>query len=113
MWLIVGEIPIKAGWGHASIALLDFSQSIKHRIHLSTGKTIYLSRFVFAMFAFQKQSSKVVLLKKLPEACNFIKKQICHRCFPVNFAKFFENNFFQRTSSMAASGICTNRDFLF
>ena len=27
-------------------------------------------------------------LAKLLEACNFIKKRLLHRCFPVNFAKF-------------------------
>ena len=29
MWLIVGQIPIKAGWWDASLALWDFSQSNK------------------------------------------------------------------------------------
>ena len=27
-------------------------------------------------------------------ACNFIKKETCHRCFPVNFAKFPRLPFF-------------------
>ena len=29
------------------------------------------------------------LIKLQASACNFIKKSQWHRCFPVNFAKFF------------------------
>ena len=28
------------------------------------------------------------------EACNFTKKEIQHRCFPVNFVKFLRTSFF-------------------
>ena len=52
IWLIVGQIPIKAGWWDASLKLWDFSQSNKHCIHLSTTKTIDFSCWVFAMSAF-------------------------------------------------------------
>ena len=34
---------------------------------------------------------------------NFIKKRPQYRCFPVNFAKFFENTFCCRTPPVAAS----------
>ena len=54
-------MPIKAGWWHASVALWDYNRSNKYCIHLSTTKTIYFSRFVFAMFVFQKQSSGVLI----------------------------------------------------
>ena len=30
--------------------------------------------------------------------CNFIKKRLWHRCFPVNFAKFLRTPFLQNTS---------------
>ena len=33
-----------------------------------------------------------------PEACNFIKKRLWRRCFPVNFAKFQRTPFLQNTS---------------
>ena len=33
-----------------------------------------------------------------PQACNFIKKRLWHRCFPVNFAKFLRTPFSQDTS---------------
>ena len=43
--------------------------------------------------------SESLLLKQTPvEACNFIKKRLCQRCFPVNFAKFFRTPFSQNTS---------------
>ena len=29
-----------------------------------------------------------------PEGCNFIKKRLWHRCFPVNFMKFLRKPFF-------------------
>ena len=28
-----------------------------------------------------------------PEACNFVKKETLHRCFPVNFVKFLRTPF--------------------
>ena len=31
-------------------------------------------------------------------ACNFIKKTLCQRCFPVDFAKNFKDTFFYRSS---------------
>ena len=30
------------------------------------------------------------------KACNFIKKKLQHRCFPLKFAKFFENTYFEK-----------------
>ena len=42
--------------------------------------------------------NKVVGLK----ACNFIKKRLQHRSFPMNFAKFSRTLFFHRTPPVAA-----------
>ena len=36
-------------------------------------------------------------------ACNFIKKSLWHRRFPVNFVKFLRTPFFYRTPLVAAS----------
>ena len=36
------------------------------------------------------------------KACNFIKKTLQHRCFPVKIAKFLETGFFYITPLMAA-----------
>ena len=33
----------------------------------------------------------------MPESCNFIKKEIWHGCFPVNFVKFLRTPFLQNT----------------
>ena len=52
VWLIIRQIPIKAGWQYASIMLRDYNRSNKHCIHLSTTKTIYFSCFIFAVPAF-------------------------------------------------------------
>ena len=52
-------------------------------------------------------------VKKLPEACNFIKKETLAQVFSCEFCEIFKNTFFHGTPLVAASGICTNRDFLF
>ena len=33
------------------------------------------------------------LFNKVAEACNFIKKRLQHRCFPVNIAKYLRTTF--------------------
>ena len=43
---------------------------------------------------------------KKPWACNFIKKEIQHRCFPVNFEKFLRAFSLQNTSG----GCCPNEE---
>ena len=50
---------------------------------LSQGKRKLFSK-KFQTFLF----GLLMALAKLLEACNFIKKRLLHRCFPVNFAKF-------------------------
>ena len=42
--------------------------------------------------------SKQVFLK----TCNFVKKRLQQRCFPVKFAKFLRKSFFHRISPVAA-----------
>ena len=37
------------------------------------------------------------------KACNFVKKKLRHRCFPVKFAKFFRTPFFTEHLCVAAS----------
>ena len=38
-----------------------------------------------------------------PQGCNFIKKRVQRKCFPVNAVKFLKKNFFHRTPPVAAS----------
>ena len=59
---------------------------------------------------FRRYCSKQLFLKisqilqgNTVRACNFIKKVLQHRCFPMKFAKFFRTPFFYRTPPMAAS----------
>ena len=33
------------------------------------------------------------------QACNIIKKKLCHRCFPVNFSKFLTTLFYRTPSN--------------
>ena len=45
------------------------------------------------------------LLQNRSQACNFIKKRLQHRCFPMKFIKFFRALFLQNISTLvAASG---------
>ena len=43
----------------------------------------------------KKQSPADVLIIGVPQACNFIKERLQHRCFPVKFAKFLRTPFFK------------------
>ena len=58
---------------------------------------------------FRKFHRKTPVLKSLfnkvaaLKACNFIKKRLQHKCFPVNIAKFFKNSLFYRKPLVAAS----------
>ena len=53
----------------------------------------------------QKQSLADVLQNRC-QGCNFIKKRLQDRCFPMKFTKSLRTPFLQNTSTlMAASGI--------
>ena len=47
---------------------------------------------------FTKFTSKTPVPAPVSETCNFIKKRLWHRCFPVNFVKFLRPPFLQNTS---------------
>ena len=59
---------------------------------------------------FAKMHRKITVLESLfnkftaMEVCNFFKKTLQHKCFPLNFAKFLRTPFlfFYRTSTVAA-----------
>ena len=94
MWLIVGQMPIKAGWRHGSLALWDFSRSNKHCIHLSTTKAIYFSCFVLQCPYFRSSRPELFCKKCCLRPATLLKKRLWHRVFPVNFAKFLRTYFF-------------------
>ena len=108
MWLMFRQMPMKAGWWGASVALWYFSYSSKHCIQLFATNTIYISHFVIAMSAFQKQSSRVVL-KNFAKFIG-VSSGTGASC---EFCNILKNTFLRRTPPVAASGICTNRYFLF
>ena len=56
MWLVVGQMLIKTGWWDASSLSGILAEAIKHCVQFSTTNTLYISRFVIVMSAFQKQS---------------------------------------------------------
>ena len=43
-----------------------------------------------------------------PQACNFIKKRLQHRCFPVKLAKFLRTPFLKNTSGGCFCTYCTH-----
>ena len=61
---------------------------------LQQRQSIYFSCFGFAISAFQKQSSGVVLWNKFPEAYNFIKKEALAQVFFCESGQIFKNPFF-------------------
>ena len=88
-------MPIKAEFKDASLVLWDFSRSNKHCIHLSATKTIYFSRFVFAMSAFEpieisypntvcnkSEADSRICLVSLYGGEWWRERLHCHMCFP-------------------------------
>ena len=53
----------------------------------------------------QKQSLADVLQNRC-QPCNFIKKRLQHRCFPMKFTKFLRTPFLQNTSTLVAASGC-------
>ena len=53
----------------------------------------------------QQNTCAVVSFKKSwrLQACNFVQKKLQHRCFLVNFAKFFSTSFLQHTGQLLLS----------
>ena len=67
---------------------------------------IYIKYELFSWRNIRSQVCVLLLLSYISitrENCNFIKKRTRHRCFPVNFAKFFKNTFCLEHLRKAAS----------
>ena len=88
---------VKSNWEFCS-TFISLIKIVEHKKH----------RFPFILFSEAATRGGVLLKKvflviwqnsrKTPEACNFIKKRLWHRCFPVNFATFLRSPFLQNTS---------------
>ena len=57
---------------------------------------LYINLYIMKQHVFLLRNHDLYSI--LPEACNFIKKEFWHRCFPVNFAKFLRTTLLQNTS---------------
>ena len=83
---------VKSNWEFCS-TFISLIKIVEHKKH----------RFPFILFSEAATRGGVLLKKvflviwqnsrKTPEACNFIKKRLWHRCFPVYFAKFLKTPF--------------------
>ena len=60
------------------------------RLHALTSTLLKSSRMPLVFWLF--------LLENRNKACNFIKKILQHKCFPVNFVKFGKTSFLQNSS---------------
>ena len=49
-----------------------------------------------------------LLIKLQASVCNFIKRKLWHRCFPVNFAKFLRTTFYRTPSADCFQKISKN-----
>ena len=73
-----------------SLSQMFFKIGVLKNFAIFTGKHLCWSLFL------------IKLIKGL-KSCNFIKKRLQHRFFPVNIAKFLSTAFFYRTLPVAAS----------
>ena len=89
----------------STIYAVSISDKVKFT-EAATGGVLYKTLFLkfFAIFTGKHlRWSVFVNTVAGPKPCNFIKKRLQHRCFPVNIAKMFKNNFLYRTPPVAAS----------
>ena len=97
MWLIVGQMPIKAGWWDSSLAIWDFSQSNKHCIELSTANTIYICRSVISISAFRSSHPELFckkgVLKTFPKftGVSSATRVFCEVCKILKKTFFLQN----------------------
>ena len=72
-------------------------KNIKYMLNIKNIKNI--SRRLQKLFWRSQRSLQdfTALLTKGLQACNFIKKRLQHRCFPVKFAKFLRTHFLKNS----------------
>ena len=98
---------------HVHIEKKNFLKKKKEKetvVHRCSSKQVFLK-----ISQISRESNCVgVSFNKVAElrVCNFIKKRLQHRCFPVKFAKFLGTPFFHRTPPVAASDFITFLDML-
>ena len=90
--------PYAKPYGSLMEALVE-SKSTNRRCSLKKGVLKYFAKFPRKTPVLESLFNKIAGL----EACNFIKKTLQHRCFPVKLAKFLRTPFFYRTPQVATS----------
>ena len=89
----------------STIYAVSISEKVKFT-EAATGGVLYgkLLLKIFTIFTGKHlRCSLFVNTVAGPKPCNFIKKRLQHRCFPVNIAKNLKNTFLYRTPPVAAS----------
>ena len=90
--------PYAKPYGSLMEALVE-SKSTNRKCSLKKGVLKYFAKFPRKTPVLESLFNKIAGL----EACNFIKKTLQHRCFPVKLAKFLRTPFFYRTPQVATS----------
>ena len=82
-----------------------------HRLNFSTDRSICVEVFCkkgvlrnFVKFTKKTPVLEFLLNKVAGKTLNFIKKGLQHRCFAMNFVKFFKNTYLVKSMRMATSG---------
>ena len=77
------------------VVMINFCQSSRSQMFFKTDVLKNFANFT------EKKTVLESLLNKFPvlKGCNFIKKRLQHRCFPVKFHKFLRGPFLQNASS--------------
>ena len=90
--------PYAKPYGSLMEALVE-SKSTNRRCSLKKGVLKYFAKFPRKTPVLESLFNKIAGL----EACNFIKKTLQRRCFPVKLAKLLRTPFFYRTPQVATS----------
>ena len=89
-----------------------------HTVEISYGEISYckdllrrssikaVTRIYLVIRRHQKQPPEVFCVLFFLQACNFIKKKLQHRCFPVKIAKVFKNSCFEEHLQTTTSNLC-------
>ena len=68
---------------HQVVASCPKNETIEAVIHRCSSKQVFIK-----ILQISQENTYVVV----PQVCNFIKKRLQHRCFPVKFAKFLRTS---------------------
>ena len=88
----------------STIYAVPISDKVKFT-EAATGGVLHKMLLLNILQYSQENTSVGVSFNKVttPQHCNFIKKRLQHRCFPVNITKFFKSTYFEEHLRTAAS----------